>query len=268
MNSLLIGCGNLGEVILRGLLKKKKKIFVLEKNKKILNKLRKKYSKTTFFEKIDSIDWNNIDYLMICIKPKHTKKLLQEIRNIYKNHHIIISFVAGLETKIIENNVFKKCKVVRLMPNIFISSNNSATAIFTKNINRNVKIEILKEFQHFGESIIVNDEKKFNFFTAMFGGGPAYLFFILECFNKLIIKQGFKKKESSLLLSSLLLGATRLLQSGNINYDKLIEKVASKGGTTEEALKVFRKNSVLFKVIKEAINAATKKSNKISKLLN
>ena len=35
MTSLLIGCGNLGKIILEGFSKKKKKILVLEKNIKV-----------------------------------------------------------------------------------------------------------------------------------------------------------------------------------------------------------------------------------------
>ena len=41
MTSLLIGCGNLGKIILEGFSKKKKKILVLEKNIKVCNDIKK-----------------------------------------------------------------------------------------------------------------------------------------------------------------------------------------------------------------------------------
>ena len=43
MTSLLIGCGNLGKIILEGLSKKKKKILVLEKILKFVKILKKNF---------------------------------------------------------------------------------------------------------------------------------------------------------------------------------------------------------------------------------
>ena len=267
MTSILIGCGSLGEIILKGLLKKKKKVIVLEKSKKILQKLVDNYKDIKFYDNIHKINWDNIVYLMICIKPKDSKRVLEEIKHFYKNRHVIISFVAGLETKAISKTISVNCKIVRLMPNIFISSNNSSTAIFTKNINNNQKIQIVKDLDNFGQIIWIDNEKKFDFFTAMFGGGPAYFFYILECFNKLIIKKGFKKNDSLVLLSSLVEGTLISLKSENISLSQFIKRVASKGGTTEEALKVFKKNHVLLNLFEEALDAASKKSSEISKQL-
>lgn len=267
MTSLLIGCGNLGEIILKGLLKKNKKVIVLEKSKKLIQKLVNKYKETKFYDNIHKINWDNIVYLMICIKPKDSKRVLEEIKYFYEKKHVIISFVAGLETKAISQTISVNCKIVRLMPNIFISSNKSSTAILTKNINHNQKNQVVKDLDNFGKIIWIENEKKFDFFTAMFGGGPAYLFFILECFNKLIIKQGFNKNDSLVLLSSLVEGTLISMKSENISLSQFIKKVASKGGTTEEALKVFKKNHVLLNLFEEALNAASKKSSKISKQL-
>ena len=80
------------------------------------------------------------------------------------------------------------------MPNIFISSNNSSTAVYAKNLNTNIKNTIARDFGEFGDIIWVKKEEKIDFFTAMFGGGPAYFFYILSCFNKIIKKNGFTKK--------------------------------------------------------------------------
>ena len=44
MTSLLIGCGNLGKIILEGFSKKKKKIHVLEKNIKVCKDIKTKFS--------------------------------------------------------------------------------------------------------------------------------------------------------------------------------------------------------------------------------
>ena len=68
------------------------------------------------------------------------------------------------------------------MPNIFISSNNSSTAVYAKNLNTNIKNKIVRDFSEFGDIIWVKKEEKIDFFTAMFGGGPAYFFLYFKLF--------------------------------------------------------------------------------------
>ena len=113
----------------------------------------------------------------------------------------------------------------------------------------------------------VNQEKKIDFFTVMFGGGPAYIFSILEIFNEIIKNNGFSEKESLLLLT-LVEGVEKRIKKDSFNFKLSINQVASKGGTTEEALKVFSKKNILSSLINKAIRVATLKSIKISKDLD
>ena len=85
---------------------------------------------------------------------------------------------------------------------------------------------------------------------------------------KIIKKNGFSDKDSLVLLNSLLEGAIKKLQKGNIDFKSEISEVASRGGTTEEALNVFSQKDRLLNLFNKAISAATNKSIKISKNLN
>ena len=61
-------------------------------------------------------------------------------------------------------------------------------------------------------------------------------------------------------------GALELVKMEN-NTRKLIESVSSKKGTTEAALKVLeKKNTGLYKLMKNAVYAAKKRANSLSKL--
>ena len=268
MTYVLIGCGNLGEIILNGLYLKKKKISVVEKNDKINSKISSKYKRIKTFNNFKEINWPEIRYIMICVKPKDCKKILNEIKEFQLDKHIVVSFVAGLSTSGIKKCLGSKSKIVRIMPNIFISSNNSATAVYMMGFEKKLKTKILKDFDHFGILVEVNQEKKIDFFTAMFGGGPAYIFFILEIFNEIIKNNGFSEKESLLLLTTLVEGVEKRIKENNFNFKLSINQVASKGGTTEEALKFFLKKNSLSSIINKAIKAAKLKSVKISKDLD
>ena len=267
MTSLLIGCGNLGKIILEGFIKKKRKISVLEKNIKVRKNIKKKFSNVECFSDQSQVNWNKVNYIMICVKPKDSKKVVSEIKNYCNKNHVILSFIAGLQTKTISKWIISKSSVLRIMPNIFISSNNSSTAVYADKLNRKIKNKISKDFGEFGDIIWVEKEEKIDFFTAMFGGGPAYLFYILSCLNKIIKKNGFTESESLSAIKLLLKGVLEDINKKNYKFSDSIQTVASKGGTTEEGLKVLSQRDNLFKLFEKAIMSAEKKSKIISKKL-
>lgn len=267
MTSLLIGCGNLGKIILRDFQKKKKKLIVFDTQNKVLKEIQKQSNEALFFQNLNKIKWDKLNYIMICVKPYDSKKVLKEIEKYCLEKHIIVSFVAGLKTRIISKLTKSKTKIIRVMPNIFISSNNSATAMFSENLDKNQKNKFYKDFGHFGSLVWLKQESKLDFFTAMLGGGPAYFFYILDCFNKLIKRNGFNSRDSLSLITSLLKGTLESIKQGDDDFGAKIKKVASKGGTTEEALKVFSKKNEMLHILERGINAATKKSIGISRKL-
>ena len=61
----------------------------------------------------------------------------------------------------------------------------------------------LQRFKSFGECIWLKNEKKMDFFTAMFGGGPAY-FLYFRLFDQIIRKNGVSGDDSLSLLITLL----------------------------------------------------------------
>ena len=267
MTSLLIGCGNLGKIILEGFIKKKRKISVLEKNINVCKKIKKKFPHVECFSDQNKVNWDKVNYIMICVKPKDSKKVVSEIKNYFNKNHVILSFIAGLQTKTISKWIISKSSVLRVMPNIFISSNNSSIGVYSNDLNKNIKNKIVKDFGEFGDIVWVKKEEKIDFFTAMFGGGPAYLFYILNCLNKIIKKNGFTESQSLSAIKLLLKGVLEDINKKNYKFSESIQTVASKGGTTEEGLKVLSKRNNLFKLFEKAIMSAEKKSKIISKTL-
>ena len=69
---MLVGCGRIGERHLQGILKLKNKINlnIIEKNKKTLQKIKKKYSKYKTRKNLNSITFNYKN-----IKKKYTKQI-------------------------------------------------------------------------------------------------------------------------------------------------------------------------------------------------
>ncbi len=265
-NFLLLGCGNLGNIILEGLLSQNKKVYVFEKKKSITQKLVHKNCLVT--NKIDSNLISKIDCILLCTKPVDVKNLLQQLLKLKNEFQksILISFVAGIKINSILNIISNKNqKIVRVMPNIFIKFRKSSTGILSKNINLDTKEKIETLFSFFGYLVWLRKEEDFDFFTAMYGGGPAYFLFILKCLKEISYKNSIKKKDTTKLLLKLLEGTVEILKTYPENFETFIYKVMSKGGTTEEAMNYLTKNKTLFKKLENALEKAREKSKSLSK---
>ena len=263
--SLLVGCGNLGQNIINGFYKKKKRILICDENKNLLKKISKNYQ--NFFEvseNIKNVSIEKIKYILLCIKPQQALEILKIISK-KKNQKIkIISFVAGLKEKKIQSFFDYKVEVIRIMPNLLLKVNKSTTGIFSSNLSVSEKKKIENNFSFFGRLIWLKKENQMDFFTAFFGGGPAYLGFFFEILSKILIKRGFNKKLSSELVLILASGTVEIIGK-SLNFEDIVKKVASKNGTTEKALNFLKKDKKLSFLISQAISKAEKRSMEIAK---
>ena len=180
---------------------------------------------------------------------------------------MILSFIAGLETKTISKWIVSKNSMLRIMPNIFISSNNSSTAVYAKKVNTNIKNKIVKDFGEFGDIIWMKKRTKNRFLYSYVWRWTSILFYILNCFNKIIKKNGFTERQSLSAIKLLLKGVLENINKENFKFSDSIQKVASKGGTTEEGLKVLSKKNNLFMLFEKAIYPQRISRKRISKKL-
>ena len=263
--SLIIGCGNLGQNIISGFYKKKKKILICDKNKILLNKIKKNYK--NFFEvkeNLKEVSLEKIEYIFLCTKPQQVLSVLRILGNKNKQKIKIISFIAGLKDKKIRSFFSHEIEVIRIMPNLLLKVHKSTTGIFSNNLSISEKKKIEKKFSFFGRFIWLKKENQMDFFTAFFGGGPAYLSLFLGILSKILIKKGFNKKLSKELVLILANGTLEILNK-SCDYNDLIKKVASKNGTTEKALNFLNIDNDLSLLISQAIYKAEKRSREISK---
>ena len=147
-NILLVGCGNLGKIVLDGLLQEKKKVYLLEKNQNITKHINHK--NCIIIKKIEDHILEKISIILLCVKPNQTKEILTKFHKKTKNK-VFVSFIAGMQIPSISSYLEnKKQKIIRIMPNIFIQFNKSSSAIFSKNLTSNEKYKFEKLFSFFG----------------------------------------------------------------------------------------------------------------------
>ena len=115
-----------------------------------------------------------------------------------------------------------------------------------------------------GESIHVSSEKEIDASTGISGSGPAYVFYFMQSMMEAARQMGFSPEDSKVLVSQTFEGAIKLFNESNLSPQSWMDKVASKGGTTQAALDSMEDNNVN-ELIKEAAFSAFKRAVELSK---
>ena len=200
------------------------------------------------------------DFIILAVKPYDASEALRKIKNHIKQNTIIISIMAGMSIKkLVRLSAHKK--IIRIMPNLGLSVGEGIAvwkaAGLSKMELKKVKLFIGKITDNFE----VKNEDMINKVTAVSGSGPAYFFTLAESMLRAAIKLGLKKNEGRKLVEKTFSAAEALAK--NADYSTLVKKVASKGGTTEAALKVFNKEKFA-KTVERAVNSAYKRAKEIN----
>ena len=110
----------------------------------------------------------------------------------------------------------------------------------------------------------VEKEVMINAATAVSGSGPAYVFYFMNAMVQAAIKLGFSSSEAEFLVGQTFTGAVQLQNRSKESHQQWIDKVSSKGGTTEAAIKIFNKFDTE-NTINEAIFAANNRAEELGK---
>ncbi len=266
----IIGYGNMGAAI-ADRVKSKYRVWVFDKD---LTKVTGASGVVIATNVMDLV--RQVDTIILAVKPQDFVVVLTEIKDSVKDK-LIISIAAGVTTGYI-GKILKQARVIRVMPNI--------AAIVGKGISYICKDEFatdndwdisIKLFNLIGHNIVIS-ESLMNAATAIGGSGPGFWGYLMDglpeseraeyeskCFipqlTDAAVKLGLDQGKARLSAELVVNGSRVIVNLLNITPKELVEKVASKGGTTEAGLEILKNGGTLT----EAAEAAAKRSEELSK---
>lgn len=254
----------MGQALLRGILNKglfkRSQIIVSDKDSLKLARVRGRYGVSVAYSNTEAA--KQCDTIILAVKPRDIPAVLKELGSVLKTK-LTITIAAGITTAFIRNKTGSR-RIIRAMPNApalvgcGITAISAAKGATAKDINIADRI-----FKCAGE-IIHLPEKSIDLITAVSGSGPAYFFALMEAMIEAALSCGLNQSVAERLVLQTAFGAATLQHQSKVHPSLLREKVASKGGTTQAALEVFKKKK--FKsLIKEAIKAAARRAKELSK---
>ncbi|MBU0613284.1 pyrroline-5-carboxylate reductase [Patescibacteria group bacterium] len=260
----IIGCGNMGTVIMERLLAAeltaKKSLVGCDQSQSVRSAIERigiKSEKNVF----QAIKSANIIFL--AVKPQQYKLVAEELEEKLKDNQLVISVIAGVTYKALSNRLAHK-NIVRTMPNLAAKIGKSITAWYAPtNIAKKNKTIIMSLLSVMGISFQVKNESMIDKVTAISGSGPAYFFYTAELLEQQACGLGFTKDEAAQLVTETFHGAAQLSESDARSSAELRKAVTSKKGITEAALNKLGPQFV--KIWKSAVQAAYQKAKVISK---
>lgn len=216
---------------------------------------------TIDLKKKDTSGIKKSDFIILSVKPQNAPEVLKELKQYELNKKtILISIMAGFPIKKLLNLSGHK-KIVRMMPNLGLSV-GAGIAAWKKVGLSEMETKKAKNFiNKITENFEVKDEDVINKVTAISGSGPAYFFLLADYLKKASENLGLTKDESKKLVEKTFLASAMLAK--NSDYSTLIKRIASKKGTTEAALKIF-KNKNFDKTVLKAVFAAYKRAKELN----
>jgi pyrroline-5-carboxylate reductase len=266
MKIAIVGCGNMGMAFARSFIQynlvKKEELLLIEKSKERSETL--KASKEGIV--VDTINEQIGDYdlLILSVKPQDFSMVAAELRTVLKEPQIVLSIMAGINIDRIQQELAHKM-VVRAMPNTPAMLGMGITGF---SADESIGFSKLQKIENLinatGRSVYIEDEQMLDAVTALSGSGPAYFYYVVKHMIEAGKQMGFEDSMAQLLVKQTMLGAYHLINSAEMTIDELIKAVASKGGTTEAALKTFGESGVDTGLVAGILNAE-KRAKELSK---
>ncbi len=260
----IIGVGRIGSALIKGFLEAKvldrEQIIANDRGDKNLNVLHAIGIQTGSknFEVAEKSD-----VLIIAVKPKDIPSVLQEIRE-HVQSKLVISVAAGIKTKLIEEQIGGKARVIRVMPNIACTVREAASVYCVGKYALSCDEETVKSLFEAIGTIFKLPEHLMDAVTGLSGSGPAYYFFIIKALAEAGVNEGIPKEIAVKLSAQVAIGAGNIVLKETHSLNELIDMVCSPGGTTIEGLKVLEQGKVA-EHLKEAVKEATNRSKELSK---
>jgi len=216
MKLLLIGAGNMGGAMLKGL--KEYDITVVEKYQPRVKELKKLYPTIKIVDTIPNID-NFI--VILAIKPQALSSL--QTNGIAKG---VISILAGTSLEKLKANIKAK-SYIRAMPNIAALKQKAVVSVCGDNELKDISLQILESI---GKCFWLGSEKELDIATGIGGSAPAWIALVAEALSDGAVKLGLSRDISYQYAAYMLEGTAELLKEEHPALLK--DKVTSPGGTT------------------------------------
>lgn len=244
MKIAIIGAGNLGGSIARGLSKgemfKSSDIICTSNEQPMLDRLHEENPEwDVMMDNCAAV--RKADIVLLSVKPWLIGPIIQEIKPALDySRQILVSAAAGvtldeLRNFLLKNGEYKLPTFFRVIPNTAVSVRSSMTFICTKEATPEQTALVERLFNELGTAMVI-DERLMSAATALASCGIAYALRYIRASIEGGVEMGFYPAQAQEIVIRTVRGATELLLANKSNPEQEIDKVTTPGGITIKGL--------------------------------
>ncbi|MDX6750790.1 pyrroline-5-carboxylate reductase [Geminicoccaceae bacterium 1502E] len=202
--------------------------------------------------------------LMLAVKPQTMAAVGPEAARLVAPETLVLSIAAGVTVAGFEAMLGPATSIVRCMPNTPASVGRGVSVLFA-NARVTAAQRALAErlMNAVGETLWIEDEEQMHLVTALSGGGPAYVFLVIEALAAAGERLGLPGELAERLARLTVCGSGELARLSDAPAARLRTDVTSPGGTTAEALRVLMAEDGLQPLLERALAAAAARSREL-----
>ncbi|MGI9418268.1 MAG: pyrroline-5-carboxylate reductase [Geminicoccaceae bacterium] len=203
--------------------------------------------------------------VIFAVKPQMMADVLPAYRQVVADGALVISIAAGTAIARFEAMFGETTPVVRAMPNTPAAIGQGATALYGNPLVDGQQRDLAEALMAaVGQVHWLEDEGQMHAVTAMSGGGPAYVFLLIETLARAGIESGLPEALAWPMARATVSGSGALAAASDEEAAVLRKNVTSPGGTTQAALEVLMAEDGVQPLFDRAIRAASERSRELA----
>lgn len=262
-----MGCGKMGGALLGGWLDQRiagtpdRPVAVIEPNEAAM----KPFAGAANVARATDAKGLKPSVVVLAIKPQMMDAALGALAGVAESKPLFLSIAAGKTLAYFAKRLGTDAAVVRAMPNTPAAVGRGVTvAVANPHVAPAMRETAQALLAAVSEVHWVADEGLLDAVTAVSGGGPAYVFLLIEALAEAGRQAGLPADLAMRLARVTVSGSGELARQSSEAPAALRQNVTSPGGTTLEALKILMAPDGLQPLFNRAIAAATKRSRELA----
>jgi len=257
----IIGCGNMGSALARGMAAKKVAETILLHDCDP--------GKTeTLARAIDGFDCATAaelgqaaDIIVLALKPQNITGGLDPDFARAASGKLVVSIAAGIRLAVLAAQL-PAARLIRVMPNTPAMYGDGVIA-WARGQGTTDKdaADFARAFGCAGK-LFACEEKQLDAITGLSGSGPAYVFMLINAFAEGGVLEGLPKTMALEMAAQTFFGSARMVLESGQHPEILKDQVTSPGGTTAAGLAALEGNAVRAACL-EAVRAAAARSREL-----